>query len=1085
MEISPVERLRRCVLMKLLLLLLTFSCLAVYGNAVQLTKELCQIEETQNYSDKNLRKAAAALTHRNYRVRFSAMRILIQAGKKYPQATPALLDTIKNPPQKHLPGFAVTTLLVTEPDAFAILEKFYDSATSDWKQTLANALWNLPGVPEKFRKKLSWAESGYKNNVPSQLANGGFENGLDNWELICRDGASGKISLQNKIVRSGSKALQIEKSNGLGFLELRSKKLVEIPANETWFFRGYYHTGNAPAESLILFRLLDEHGADIPDSQWNTIRGNYIRRTFSYTRTSPPGVWQKNLMTLKSTPRPRLCRPVIRIYGNPVTLYLDDLTLPSPLWTLPSSTQYPALPSGTLESAQKILDARPQAFVKTASYPSGAVGIKINDKIYPPVLYYPLLPDFGDYKSFNAAGIKISNVVLNLSTGPEQSHFANLASVPVWPDAGTKKYNFTPLLSSLRRTLRLIPENHIILGFNVSWPENYLDKNPETLWLNSKGHCAWGNTLHLRGFFPEKPGRNMFRWPSPYADKPFSDIADMLKAFIAELKKTGMDKMVIGAFVVGGHDGQFEIRDPDFSPAGKKSWRAWLKKKYRTDKALQKAWGNPEVTLANAQVVEKSYRGTQFLSFPRDRHRFDYEIFREERIWKIKEIMLKGIREALGKPVLGTAWQMDRFNVKNPSRFFEADVLDILVTQPNYQHRNPGLISGELVPFNSFRKHNKLWLSEFDFRSFVRENYRNEVTTEKIGIPQNIAAFQSTFRKQAAQQIATGNGGWWMFDIDNNSFGHPALMREIKTGYDIYDRIHRKKDTLLKMQCAVIMKRDSINGERNWLAASLCENQGWLFASSGVPFDTWYLDDFLSSGKTKQYKMICFLNTYQLSAKEREQIDKMLKKDNRTLIFCYGSGYVTQRNNSVEAMKKLTGFDIKTDFRRRRPLVLSCVQNLNPIQGMQDVNRSLYSDFPAPGRAPWDIQRFRVLPGPADKVYARYADDKTAAIVSRKFPSWRSVYVASPGGISAELFHLLAEQSGIYRISAPGKAWSCVNNRFLSIYALHNGKTVFTLPCDADFVQDVFSGSRLPVRKRTLRLNLKAGETHWFIIHKK
>ena len=229
MEISPVERLQGCVLMKYILFLLVFPLFAVYGNTVQLTKELCQIEETQNYSDQNIRKAAAALTHRHYRVRFAAMRILIQAGKRCPEATPALLDTIKNPPQKHLPGFAVTTLLVTEPDAFAILEKFYDSATSDWKQTLANALWNLPGVPEKFRKKLRWSESGFKKNAPSQLANGGFENGLENWELICRDGAAGKIVLQNKIVRSGSKALQIEKSNGLGFLELRSKKLVRSP----------------------------------------------------------------------------------------------------------------------------------------------------------------------------------------------------------------------------------------------------------------------------------------------------------------------------------------------------------------------------------------------------------------------------------------------------------------------------------------------------------------------------------------------------------------------------------------------------------------------------------------------------------------------------------------------------------------------------------------------------------------------------------------------------------------------------------------------------------------------------------------
>ena len=1071
--------------MKHILFLLLLPFIATCGNPVQPIKELCLIEENQDYSSSNISKAVSALSHRNIRVRFAAMQVLIQAGKKCPAATPALMSMLANPPQKHLQGFALTTLLVTEPEAFTHLEKLYDKASPDLKQTITNALWNLPGVPEKFRKKLRWSESGYKKSAPSQLANGGFENGLENWELICRDGAAGKITLQSKIVRSGSQALCVEKSNGLGYLELRSKKLIDIPAGKDWVFRGFYHAGSAPAESLLLFRLLDERGADIPDNQWHKRRGNYIRRTFSYTKTSPPGEWQKQLMTLKAAARARRCRPVIRIYGNPVTVYLDDLTFPSPVWTLPSSNMFPALPEKTVEAAQEILKKRPQAIVKTTSYPSGAVGIGINGKVYPPVLYFPIQPDFGDYKSFNASGIKISNVLLNLYCGPDQSHFARLASAPVWTDAGKKEYNFAPLIASLKRTQRLIPDHYIILGFNVAWPDNYLEKNPDTIWLNSKGHCAWGNSLHLRGFFPKKPGREMFRWPSPYADKPFTDIADMLKAFIVELKKSGMDKMVIGTFVSGGHDGQFEIRDPDFGPAGQKSWREWLKKKYRTDAALQKAWGDPQVTLANAPVIDKSFHGTQLLSFPRDCRRYDYEIFREERIWKVKEIMLQAVREALGKPILGTAWQQDKFQVKNPTRFFTSNALDIQVTQPNYQHRNPGLPSGELVPFNSFRMHNKLWLSEFDFRSFVRENYRDEVTTEKIGIPQNIPAFQSTFRKQAAQQIATGNGGWWMFDIDNNSFGHPALMRDIKMGYEIYDKIHRKPDTLLKAQTAVVIKRDSINGERNWLAAAVMENQSWLLASSGVPFDTWYLDDLLSSGKTGQYKMICFLNAYQLSDNERKQIEKLLKKDQKTLIFCYASGYVTRNGNSVAAMKKLTGFDIRTDFRRRRPLVFSCVPELKPIQGMQDVNRTVMSDFQAPGRSVWDIQRFWVNPGTADKVYAKFADTGDAAVVSRKFPAWRSVYVASPAGISAELFHMMAKQSGIYCVSAPGKAWSCVNNRFLSVYALHNGKNVFTLPCNADFVQDVFSGEKISVEKRKLSLKLRAGETRWFIIHKK
>ena len=79
--------------MKYILFLLVFPFFAVYGNTVQLTKELCQIEETQNYSDQNIRKAAAALTHRNYRVLFSAMRVLIQAGRRCPEVTPALMNS--------------------------------------------------------------------------------------------------------------------------------------------------------------------------------------------------------------------------------------------------------------------------------------------------------------------------------------------------------------------------------------------------------------------------------------------------------------------------------------------------------------------------------------------------------------------------------------------------------------------------------------------------------------------------------------------------------------------------------------------------------------------------------------------------------------------------------------------------------------------------------------------------------------------------------------------------------------------------------------------------------------------------------
>ena len=1072
-------------LLSLTLIFLFSGGITAGETPAETVKRLITYQEQHEDLTPLLKESVSLLKSPHYDVRFAALRTLVFAGGPCPEAVPELLKILRRPvPEKNrrldaLHGYALAALVTVCEDE-KVFSRLLDSTDPKLVTSVSMALLDSPRLTPALRKKMRWTGSAYGPPLPGQIPDPSFEKGINCWELRKVEGAEGSAVHDLSRARTGKGSLKITKSNSKGFLELRCRDFIKTTPNEHFFWRGFYQAKVTPGSTMLIFGFEDEKGQFIYQG---TSLGRSARQSQSFAVNNAPGVWEQRIGLAEKKPISRRLRPVIRLFGDPATIYVDDLALPGASWSSRRAYSIPEICRISPAEAKKRLAARSNATGKVGFYPSGAAGLEIDGKLLPPVIYFSaVFPELGDYKLFYDNKIKVCNFTLHLNdlAGPHtKGSITEISSAPVWQSAGSDKYNFAPLISRLKRLIRQEPEIYVVLGLNITWPADYFKYNPDTLWLDEKGNKAWGNSLHLRGFAPKPHAPGLFPWPSPYADKPFTDAAKVLRAFIRELKKENLHKVVVGCFVAGGHDGQFEIRYRDYSPAGVKAWQKYLTRRYGSDSRLRQAWGDSKVTLAKAQVPSEHWgrykKGLSPLFFDpkKEAAEIDYERFRQERIWQVKEIMLSAIKKELAKPVLGVAWQMEKFFVKDPTSFLESPVIDVIVTQPVYQNRRGGMPFGNLAPMDSFARKKKLWISELDIRSFLRSIYAEELKHLKVGIPANMAEFRQTVRKLTAEQLSSGTGGWWYLDMFCGAHAHPGMMAEIRRGVELFEKIHNRKDARRRAEVVAVISQDAILNQRQWAASFPMMYQFFALHQSGIPIDVRFARELFSAPDGDKYKVYFFANQFELNDADMAFINKKLKKGNRTLIFNYASGFVdpVRKRLDPERTARLTGFKVKHLPQMATPAV-------TPRQSPGNLYRAYHDqrDSSPIGKVP----RF-VINDPQAQIISRYLDDNTPAAGIKKQKGWTSVFLGAPNSLTAAQFHAIARSAGVHCVIAPDKAIVMMNNRFLALTALANGKVTVQLPFTAK-VTDCFSGKVLSADQSSFEMTLRSGDGYFFTL---
>lgn len=598
-------------------------------------------------------------------------------------------------------------------------------------------------------------------------------------------------------------------------------------------------------------------------------------------------------------------------------------------------------------------------------------------------------------------------------------------------------YNAKAVVETMRRQLLLAGDALVMVGFNCNAYPEFCEDNPGEEWLDEKGKPVYGGPL---AFTPAHSGfdpKNVWRWPS-HASRKWRDAVNAnLKAFVAELKRTGVSKRVVAIHLLGYNDGQFGVVGVDTSVHAKKDYE-----KYCREQA-------------------KLGLTTNYVNFCR--------------LLGVRAVdeFAATFKKAMGKDVLAVRWSDSPF-VVDFGLTYSANTpnVDVMVPQSMYGERIPGVANVTFLPYTSMNLHGKMMFNEFDLRTYsLWPSHCGAVQSSNFA--RDFEDWQTVFRKTAGEMIAA-RSGFWLYDMDRGYFMDNALQKDVGEVVKLEAELNAKTPSVWRPDVAFVVDEEGLmgwdGGEHALLnhTYELTHRSIRALGGAGVPYEYFLADDVIRDPSLLEHtKCVVFFLFRKFDAK-RTAMAKALAKNGRTLIFTAESG-------TLGGSKEATGFDVT--------YVNNTVKTfeVEGIPGFMD-QRTARSMFGRPNNYPRG-ERGTVAEAPGVHVIARFTDG-APAIAELKDADCRRLYFSAPGGFTPELFNRYARESGAYVPVEGARAQVTMNGDFISVHALRNGPFEFKLPF-ACKVKNVKSGAYEKTCGEKMRLNLTAGQTCWFTVERK
>ncbi len=642
-------------------------------------------------------------------------------------------------------------------------------------------------------------------------------------------------------------------------------------------------------------------------------------------------------------------------------------------------------------------------------------------------------------------------------------------------------YDFSTVQARFNRILEADPKAlfHLRINLEMSEPQSqwWHDLYPEEREILSNG------TPHRQSF-----ASAVWR----------EQVKDFLLAYIAHLKKTGVFNRVVSYQVGAGHTGEWVkgklsmfFLTGDYSKPMKRHFQAWLREHYNNDEgALRKAWNKPEYTFEMAEVPSglEQFETKQmtFRDPNQEQNVIDYYHCLADLCGSLVVDFCSTVKEATGGKALAgaffgylmeLAWNAGFFAEGPGSPYstyqrsghlglgqvLESPSVDFLVSPYSYGFRGIGGVGCSMLPTESLRLHNKIYLMEDDTRTHTDND-------PAYGRARNLAESRTILRRNFGYVATHGQGLWWLVNkgaVDSRL--EPAFTPMLKE-FQQLGNFTLKTDRSPSAEIAVLLDDESFFYEtvKNELDVPLIFHQRLIgLPRLGAPYDVYLLNDFIK-GRLRPYKLYIFLNAFRLDGTRREALNKELRKDGRTAVWIYAPGYIKD-TTSVEYMKDLTGFTF-VENSHPWPSFLHITNFTHPITALlpQDLfwNTDSYLG-PLFHLADSDAQ---VL---GDVVIAQGTCQPGFAV--KVFPTWTSIYVAIPN-IPAQVLRGIARFAKVHIYNDEGDVLDASRN-LLSVHTISGGERSFNLPSKAEVVYDLFERKVIGRDTDRFRVTLSPGST--------
>ncbi|NOY81366.1 MAG: hypothetical protein GXP31_10225 [Kiritimatiellaeota bacterium] len=681
---------------------------------------------------------------------------------------------------------------------------------------------------------------------------------------------------------------------------------------------------------------------------------------------------------------------------------------------------------------------------------------------------------------------KTVNPTQALFLRPDPMHLAHAAraGIRVWgvglKQAGffEKGFDFSALDETLSAYLEACPDAWLILNliFDARYQPWWLKQHPEAHVRLEDGSDVVGAYKSTRS-----------QWPSMSSPLWRTTYARVLRELTRHLRQTPFSSRIIGIQPCAGitwewfHWGAQSGDLVDYSEAGQRDFRRWLRDKYGTDAALQAAWARKDVTLDTARVPRTAARKSPQLGMFFDpvgqRDVIDYNRYQHDVVADNIRLLYGVLKqESAGRLLCGTYYgyvmylaESIGFNQASGHfalhRVLKCSDTDYGIAPTTYSWRKPGDGPASMTAFGSFALHGRLWWDQADLRTHWAD--------QDYGRPADLAGSIAQLRREVLRALAQGTALQW-YDFSNGwIFGDPRIADELTSLQKLLDRRETFRPLPPPRVLAVVVDEEQMgrfDPFRPPYLGRLINGQVEALIRSGVPWRPVLFRDVLEQPELLKHRAFLFLNLFHLDANQRRFLKERVLREGRTAAFVGPVGVLDDRGLDVDAPATLLGCPARLS-RTPVPLAaefadLSADATWKETAGIEfGADKAFAPVFLPQPDATWAVlARFR-------------SGEKGAAMVVRRAKDAVVIWSAAPG-LPPEAIRALARTAGLPVAGSSNDVYY-VGDGFVGVHARTAGVKTITLT-RAGAVREVFRGRSWPAGTRRLEVRLKAGQTALF-----
>lgn len=587
-----------------------------------------------------------------------------------------------------------------------------------------------------------------------------------------------------------------------------------------------------------------------------------------------------------------------------------------------------------------------------------------------------------------------------------------------------------------------------------------------------------------------------------FSSKKFrKEAGEVLRKLLQHMKEQSYYNRIYGIKISAGHTyewmtwGTGDGYGPDYSEASREGFKKYLKKKYKTVSALQKAWGSSTVTFETATAPdwnERSASDKVFMGsvtgndFPR--HMIDWNLYLNEASADLFLYYAQIAKEETDNQLIvggynGYLWTNNSYDAQGKAhtafyRVLQSECVDWVASPVGYMERLIGESDTYMALIDAIQEYGKIYIAEEDNRTCLSNVYAGASWDAnwdfQVGQTRTLADTVLQAKRDFANAMVNGVG-LWQYDMYGGWLDDDQIydyISDAKAEYEFSVYVDRNQ----RNEVAVFVGDETYAymtaGTMN--AYSLFEpmllQQRKHLGVMGAGYDTYNLSALLD-GKVSPHKLNIILSPFEITEEMQTAIDQYLKVNDQYVVWVYLPGISTGSEYSLENIERTTGFEIGIEER---------------ISGQQvkiaDVDHPLTNGIEGDiygGSQPNLTSPHVYISNTAGTTVLGYnMDGGEAGLAIKKMGDWTSIYSAAPC-ISVDLLRNLLKLSGCHVYSESNDDVIYNNNHYVALHSETPGEKTISLPGTYS-VYDVFEGEFLSMETDTITYEHEADDTHIF-----